>query len=179
MRVGGGRGSWPLTGSCGCWLSWKPQQPVLWVEGLWGVSGHLLGAALGSCSVGPLLPPLHWLIPPEPRHPLRGVGLPSQTSGRHPRLQDAGLGHWLLPRSPVQFSRSVVSNSLQPPWTAALQTSLPITSSWSLFKLMSTESVMPSNHLILCRPLLFLPSISPSIRVFSNELVVCIRWPKY
>ena len=65
------------------------------------------------------------------------------------------------------------------PWTAARQASLSITNSQSLPKLMPTESVMPSNHLILCCPLLLLPSILPSIRVFSNELVLCIRWPKY
>ena len=62
------------------------------------------------------------------------------------------------------------------PWTAAGQASLSITSSWSLLKLMSIESVMPSNHLILCHPLLLLPSIFPSIRVFSNESALCIRW---
>ena len=61
------------------------------------------------------------------------------------------------------------------PWTAAHQASLSITNSWSLLKLMSTESVMPSNHLILCRPLLLLPLIFPSIRVFSNDLALCIR----
>ena len=65
------------------------------------------------------------------------------------------------------------------PWTAAHQTSLFITHSQSLLKLMSIKSVMPSNHLILCRPLLLLPSISPCFRVFSNEPVLCIRWPKY
>ena len=65
------------------------------------------------------------------------------------------------------------------PWTAARQASLSITNSQSLLKLMSIESVMPSNHLILCHPLLLLPSIFPSIRVFSNESVLCIRWPKY
>ena len=64
------------------------------------------------------------------------------------------------------------------PWTAARQASLSITNSWSLLKLLSVESVMPSKHLILCRPLL-LPSIFPSIRIFSNESVLCIRWPKY
>ena len=64
------------------------------------------------------------------------------------------------------------------PWTAACQASLSVTNS-HLFKLISTESVMPSNHLILCRPLLLPPSIFPSIRVFSNESVLCIRWPKY
>ena len=65
------------------------------------------------------------------------------------------------------------------PWTAAHQASLYITNSWSLLKLMSIELVMPSNHLILCRPLLPLASIFPSIRVFSNELALHIRWPKY
>ena len=63
--------------------------------------------------------------------------------------------------------------------TAAPQASLSINNSWSLLKLTSIESVMPSNHLILCHPLLFLPSIFPSIRVFSNESVFHIRWPKY
>ena len=65
------------------------------------------------------------------------------------------------------------------PWTAACQASLSITNSQSLFKLISIESVMPSNYLILCGPLLLLPSIFPSIRVFSNESVLSIRWPKY
>ena len=65
------------------------------------------------------------------------------------------------------------------PWTAACQGPLSITSSWSLFKLMSIELVMPSNHIILCHPLLLLPSIFPSIRVSSKELVLRIRWPKY
>ena len=82
----------------------------------------------------------------------------------------------------LQFS-SVQSLSRVPlfvtPWTAARQASLSITNSQSLFKLMSIESVMPYNHLILCHPLLLLPSIFPSIRVFSNETVLHIRWPKY
>ena len=65
------------------------------------------------------------------------------------------------------------------PWTAACQASLCITNSRSLLKLMSIELIMPSNHLILCCPLLLLPSIFPSIRVFTNESVLCIRWPKY
>ena len=77
----------------------------------------------------------------------------------------------------AHFSRSVVSDSVTP-WTAAHQASLSITSSWSLLKLMSMESVMPSSHLILCLPLLLPRSIFPSIRVFSNESVLCIRWPK-
>ena len=65
------------------------------------------------------------------------------------------------------------------PWTTAHEASLSITISWSLLKLMSIELVMPSNHLILCRPLLLLPSIFASIRVFSNESALCIRWPEY
>ena len=65
------------------------------------------------------------------------------------------------------------------PWTAACQATLSITSSQSSLKLMSVELVMPSNHLILCCPLLLLPSIFPSIRVFSNESALCIKWPKY
>ena len=65
------------------------------------------------------------------------------------------------------------------PWTPACQASLSITNSWSLLRLKSIESVMPSNHLILYRSLLLLPSIFPSISVFSNESILCIRWPKY
>ena len=65
------------------------------------------------------------------------------------------------------------------PWTAACQASLSFTISQSLLKLMSIELVMPSNHLILCHPLLLLPSVFPSIRVFSNESALCIRWPNY
>ena len=82
----------------------------------------------------------------------------------------------------VQYSYIVVQSlsSVQlfaTPWTAACQASLSLTVSLSLLKLMSIESVRPSNHLILCHPLL--PSVFPSIRVFSNELALCIRWPKY
>ena len=77
-----------------------------------------------------------------------------------------------------QFSHSVMSDSATP-WTAARQASLSITNSWTLLNLMSIELVMPSNHLILYRPLLLPPSVFPSIRVFPNELVLCIGWPKY
>ena len=88
---------------------------------------------------------------------------------------------WRIPRTEepfgsVQFSHSVVSAA---PWTAACQASLSITNSQSLLKLMSTEWVTPSNHLILCHSLLILPSIFLSIRVFPNESVLCMRWPKY
>ena len=89
--------------------------------------------------------------------------------------------HPHIPTS-VQFS-SVQSLScvrlFATPWIAARQASLSITNSWSLLKLISIESVTPSNHLILCRPLLLLTSIFPSIRVFSNESVLHTRWPKY
>ena len=78
----------------------------------------------------------------------------------------------------VQFSRSVTSDSVTP-WSAEHQASLSVTNSWSLLKLMSIEVVMPSSHLILCHPLLLPPSIFPRIRVFSNESVLLIRWPKY
>ena len=78
----------------------------------------------------------------------------------------------------VQFSYSVVSNSATSR-TAAHQASLSITNYWNLLKLMSIESVMPSNRLILCGPFLLLPSIFPSIRVLSSESVLHIRWPKY
>ena len=76
------------------------------------------------------------------------------------------------------FSPLVVSDSVTP-WTALCQASLSFTISWSLLKLISIELVMPSNHLILCHPLLLLPSIFPSIKVFSNELALGIRWPKH
>ena len=78
----------------------------------------------------------------------------------------------------VQFSHPVVSIS-ETSWTAACQASLSIANIRSFLKLMSTESVMPSNHLIFYHPLLLLPSIFPSIRVFSNESVLRNRWPKY
>ena len=81
----------------------------------------------------------------------------------------------------LQFSSFQLPSCVQlfvTPWNAACQASLSITNSQSLPKLMSIESVMPSNHLILCRPLLLLPSIFPSIRVFSNESALHIRWPK-
>ena len=80
----------------------------------------------------------------------------------------------------VQFSSVQLLSHVQlfaTPWTAARQASLSITNSWSLLKLMPIEWVMPSHHLILCRPLLFLPSIFSSIKVFSNESVLRIRWP--
>ena len=105
-------------------------------------------------------------------------GLPFPSSGNLPnpgiKLSSPALPVDSLPSS-VQFSHS----DWVTPWTAACQTFPSITNSWSSLKLMSIESVMPSNHLFLCHPLLPLPSIFPSIRVFSNESALHIRWPKY
>ena len=84
---------------------------------------------------------------------------------------------WTL--QPMLFSHSVMPSSLWPHGLQHRQTSLSITISWNLLKLLSIESVTPSNHLILCHPLLLLPSIFPNIRVFSSELALRIRWPKY
>ena len=85
-------------------------------------------------------------------------------------------------RGSVQFSKVQSLSPVQlsvTPWTAARQASLSIPNSQSLLKLVSIESVIPSNHLILCRPLLLPPSVFPSIRVFSNESALCMRWSKY
>ena len=98
---------------------------------------------------------------------------------RH-RLREWTCGYGVGKR--VQFNSVQSLSRVQlfaTPWTAARQASLSITNSWSLHKPMPIESVMPSSHLILCRPLLLLPSIPPSIRVFSNESALFIRWPKY
>ena len=103
-------------------------------------------------------------------------------------LQYVVICDWLLSLSTNFICVLVCISSVQllsrvqlfvTPWTAARQASLSITNSRNLIKLMSIESVMPSNHLILCRPLLLLPSIFPSIRVFSSESALCMRWPKY
>ena len=95
-------------------------------------------------------------------------------------LHQSAIESWTHAWFPVVVVRSLSHVQLfATPWTAACQASLSFTISWSLLKLMSIESVMPSNHLILCRPLLLLPSIFPSIRVFSNESTLHIRWPKY
>ena len=101
-----------------------------------------------------------------------------QWTGRKERFRDTSSTLCLLCTfsSVNSFSRVWLFAT---PWTAARQASLSITNSQSVLKLMSIESVMPSNHLILCRPLLLLPLIFPRIRVFSKETVLRIRWPKY
>ena len=92
------------------------------------------------------------------------------------------LYHWATRKAQVwtfsQFSSVTSCVQLATPWTAALQASLSITNRWRLLKLLSITLVMPSNHLIFCRPLLLLPSVFPRIRVFSSESVLHIRWPK-
>ena len=116
-----------------------------------------------------------WEVPPGvstwcAEKPPRGVDASFSSASFSPQVQF----------SSVQFSRSGVSDSLQPPGRQhTRQASLSITNSRSLLKLMYIESVMPTNHLILCRPLLLPPSIFPSIRFFSSESVLHIRWPKY
>ena len=100
------------------------------------------------------------------------------------KLLDSNTPFSLLPAPGNQYQFSSVHSLscvqlFATPWIAARQASSAVTNSRSLPKLMSIESVMPSNHLILCRPLLLLPSIFPSIRVFSNESVLHIKWPKY
>ena len=95
--------------------------------------------------------------------------------------------HWFFPWKKIinlsiyswQVQFSSLSHVFATPWTAACQASLSINNSQRLFKLISIELVMPSNHLILCHPLLLPPSIFPSMRVFSNESALCIRWPRY
>ena len=94
-------------------------------------------------------------------------------------MQEKNLIYQLLVLLVTQFSRSVHVQLLATPWTAAHQASRSIINSWSLLKLLFIKWVKPSNHLILCHPLLFLPSIFPNIRVFSNESALPFRWPKY
>ena len=110
---------------------------------------------------------------------------PGSVSGHGKLNHDLGLCPVMGELSPlsyfIQFSSVQLLSRVRlfaTPWTAARQASLFITNSWSLIKLMSIESAMPPNHLILCHPLLLPPSIFPSIRVFSSELVLHIRWPK-
>ena len=131
--------------------------------------GARVGTLLWPSTLSPLAP---W--PPLTLLSVRGA---LASALRIPPLQDL-CGDRLEDFSSVQFSRSVVSDSATP-WIAACQTSLSITNSQSSLRLTSIESVMPSSHLILCRPLLLLSPIPPSIRVFSNESTLCMRWPKY
>ena len=143
---------------------------------------------------------VHWVSDAiQPSHPLSSLSLPAFNLSQHqffPMSQFFASGGYSTGTSasasvlsvniqdwfPIGWTGWICFKSkglLRTPWTIARQASLSITNSWSPPKPMSIESVMPSNHLILSRPLLLLPSIFPSIRVFSNELVHQIRWPKY
>ena len=135
------------------WAAVSSRQVLLLSSGGWSMSPP------PGCSPGPPLP----LILPAP-HQFICI---HSVSGSLTLLSTQG---------DILCSHLVVSDS-STPWTAACQASLSFTIFWSLLKLMSIELVMPSNHLIICHPLL--PSIFPSIRVFSNELALRIRWPKY
>ena len=120
----------------------------------------------------------------EPGSPtLLADALPSEPPGKSLTRNDKTASYLISQHHSFSQFSSVRSFShvqlFANPWTAACQASLPITNSWSLLKPMSIKLVMPSNHLILCHPLLLPPSIFPSIRVFSNESVLHIRWPKY
>ena len=109
----------------------------------------------------------------------------SQESSPTPQftiINSSALSFLYRPTLTVQFSSVQLLRCVRlfaTPWTAAHQVSLSISNSWSLLKLVSIESVMPSNHLILCCPLLLLPSIFPSFRVFSSESILRLRWPEY
>ena len=130
--------------------------------------------------------PILWS--PDPKGPFIGK---DPDTGQDWRQEEKGITEdemvgWHYQRNAHEFEQTL--NSVQllshvllfaTPWTAALQASLSITNSRSLLRLTSIESVMPPSHLILCCPLLLLPLIPPSIRVFSNESTLCIRWPKY
>ena len=135
------------------WAAVSSRQVLLLSSGGWSMSPP------PGCSPGPPLP----LILPAP-HQFICI---HSVSGSLTLLSTQG---------DILCSHLVVSDS-STPWTAACQASRSFTIFWSLLKLMSIELVMPSNHLIICHPLL--PSIFPSIRVFSNELALRIRWPKY
>ena len=150
----------------------------------------LLDSVLKALAVWLLLTPQPWLSPLPLITTLAfswSLSLASRAWTHHPLCLEHPLPLSNLPPqrlnlnfSSVQFSSSQSLSRVRlfaTPWTAACQASLSITNAWSLLKLMSMESVMPSSHLILCHPLLLLPSIYPSIRVFSNEPVLRIRWP--
>ena len=133
---------------------------------------------VSACNAGDL-----GLIPGSGRSPGEGNGNPLQYSCLEATVHRVAKSRTRLSDfTSVQFSSVQLLSCVwffATPWTAGHQASLSITSSWSPPKPISTESVMPSNHLILCHPLLILPSVFPSIRVFSNESTLWIRWPKY
>ena len=131
---------------------------------------------------------LHTQWPPVPLPGLDSTETPHLSTRICPQQNDDNSPHQAATRVSMNSTVNEFAVAIQllncvwlfvTPWTVARQASLSITNSQSLLKLMSIESMMPSNHLILCHPLLLLPSIFPSIRVFSNESALRIRWPKY
>ena len=182
---------YPPLGSCGLALSDSSPAPHLWGLGCRGAGeakvlwerAHPSGtAAHTEWAVNRLSEGTPWWSP----HSYRTVSVPVLLHSLcvpclgHPQLPHMPL-HFLL-RCSVQFSSVQLLSCVRlfaTPWTAACQAPLSAINSWSLLKLMSIQSVTPSNHFILCRPLLLPPSLFPSIKVFSSESVSCIRWPKY
>ena len=161
-----------------CLLSWIPLQPALAIA---CGSGLCIPTVFQSlcilCRQGSDFPSLDLrFLFPKSRHSDNAESAHVFNLFGHYRL----LRRLLLLRY-IYISVQLLSRVrlFATPWTVARQASPSITNSWSILKLMSIELVMPSNHLILCRPLLLPPSIFPSIRVFSNESVLCIRWAKY
>ena len=143
--------------------------------------------SLQSCPI--LWDPMNCILPGSPIHGilqarilLEWVAMPSSRISSWPR-PNQDIYCWAIREAQVNICQSFQSFSharlFVIPWTVAREASLSITNSHSLLKLMLIESMMSSNHLIFCRPLLLLPSIFPSIRVFSNESALCIKWPKY
>ena len=170
---------------------WDNDDKVAWVDLPAGKHGLLVGEMLRS---GPHLPgDSSWAESEgwgglrswrKRRNDDQGNGTAWTKAQPWPKWVTAQEKFWIV-RPPcallwelVQFSCSVMSDSVTP-WTAARQAFLSITNCWGLPKPMSIELVMPSNHLILCHPLLLIPSIFPSIRVFANDSALRIRWPKY
>ena len=149
-----------------------------------GLNSALLGSGGGG---DPALQPSHYPFP-SPSFPVHGSLSPTRTRvwrgcagspGPLALARPGGDSGLALCKLPPLVLRCCWVRLFVTPWTVACQTPLSTTISQSLLTLMSIESVMPSNHLILCYPLLLLPSISPRIRVFSNELALPIKWPKY
>ena len=145
----------------------------------WWLSGKESACQCRRCKLDPWVRKISWRRTWQPTL-VFSLGNPMDSGAWQATVHG---GHRM---SQIQLSNSVSSVQLlscvqlfATPWTAAHQASLSITNSRSIFKLMSIESVIPSKHLILCHPLLLLPSIFPSIRVFLNESVLRIRWPKY
>ena len=142
---------------------WDVQTSGAVARGLSSCSSWAREHRLNSCGARLSCSKVSGIFPDQGSSTLAGGFFTTEALGKH-RLS-------ILHTSSVQFSST--------PWTAALQASLSITNSWSSLRLTSIESAMPSSHLILCRPFLLLPPISPIIRVFSNESTLRMRWPKY